>query len=446
MFRSLQLSLLVLLLSSLCLIPRIAGADMVRTADGTVTATFQNGTTYRSAEDTGTGTSLKATVNTKANFSVGRHIRFGKLGDWVRGEGIEVIDAKLQLYYHDEWWTKMTYHVAVSRSLDGSITNVAKEPESTFNILGDKWPAKQKTRRPSWIDFPLKPETVKAWIADEGKNRGLVIHVPKLTRGNDGKMVNLRLADKGKGALGPVFRSCASKKDAPRLVLRYRITGNAPPTSPLISCIPPMWGLHSEADLALTPSVDFNGDPISYETETAYGAAGATLAWRKAAAEVKGNRVHWRFADDWNALMGADPSLAVNGGLWLRVRAVDNRGGQSRWETTGPYTKAKRRATVWSTHGNRKIWPDLKPTSPHGAPVKIQCARNEWEPFQVAVMSHGGLSNVKVRASKFLDGHGNEVPAPTAYRAHYMPIADTATRRTGTSAWYPTPWYRWSIR
>jgi len=322
----------------------------------------------------------------------------------------------------------MTYHVAVSRSLDGSITHIAKDPESTFKILGDKWPAKQKTRRPSWIDFPLKAETVKAWISDEDKNKGLVLHVPKVTRGDDGRVVDMKLADGGKGALGPVFRSCASKKDSPRLVLRYRITGNASPTSPVVSGIPKMWGLYSEADLALTPSVDPNGDVFSYEIETARGASSAALTWRKAAAEVKGNRIHWRFGSDWNA---TGKIGKPDGGLWLRVRAVDNRGGSSRWETVGPYGKAGRALTVWGTHGNRKIWPDIKPTGPHGAPVKIQCARNEWEPFQVVVMSHAGLSNVKIDAGKLSDGRGHTVPAPTAYRAHYLPIADTANKRYG---------------
>ncbi|KPL02220.1 MAG: hypothetical protein AMK75_03100, partial [Planctomycetes bacterium SM23_65] len=391
------------------------------------TTVFQNGEVYASAKDSCEDASLKASVNLKDGFCVGRHIRFAELGDWIRGENVEILEAKLQLYYYDEWWTKMTYHVSVSRSLDGSIASVAREPESTFKILGDKWPAGEKTRRPSWIDFPLKPETVKAWISDESKNKGLVIHVPKVTRGNDGKVVDMKLADGGKGALGPVFRSCASKKDSPRLVLRYRITGNAAPTSPVVSGIPPMWGVYSEADLALKPSEDPNGDAFSYELETARGATLEKLTWRKAAAEVKGNHIHWRFGSDWDAT-GKVPLGKPDGGLWIRVRAVDERGGSSRWETAGPYGKSDKPWTVWSTHGNRKIWPDLKPTGPHGAPVKIQSARNEWEPFQVVVMSHAGLSDVRVEAGKLSDGRGHTVPAPTAYRAHYLPIADTANK------------------
>ena len=394
------------------------------------TTVFQNGEVYASAKDSCEDASLKASVNLKDGFCVGRHIRFAELGDWIRGENVEILEAKLQLYYYDEWWTKMTYHVSVSRSLDGSIASVAREPESTFKILGDKWPAGEKTRRPSWIDFPLKPETVKAWISDESKNKGLVIHVPKVTRGNDGKVVDMKLADGGKGALGPVFRSCASKKDSPRLVLRYRITGNAAPTSPVVSGIPPMWGVYSEADLALKPSEDPNGDAFSYELETARGATLEKLTWRKAAAEVKGNHIHWRFGSDWDAT-GKVPLGKPDGGLWIRVRAVDERGGSSRWETAGPYGKSDKPWTVWSTHGNRKIWPDLKPTGPHGAPVKIQSARNEWEPFQVVVMSHAGLSDVRVEAGKLSDGRGHTVPAPTAYRAHYLPIADTANKRYG---------------
>ena len=132
----------------------VRAMELTVAPDGVVAAVFQNGQTYASAEDASRDTSLRASVSTKGGFSIGRHLRFGKLGDWVRGEHVEVLDAKLQLYYYDEWWTKLVYYVAVSRSLDGSVLSIAEKPESSVKILGDKWPAGEKTRRPSWIDFP----------------------------------------------------------------------------------------------------------------------------------------------------------------------------------------------------------------------------------------------------------------------------------------------------
>ena len=408
-------------------VARAAEQAPPRPAGGPVelTVTLENGGAYASATDDAGEGALKPHVNMKAGASVGRKLRFGDLGDWIRGERIEILEAKLQLFYYDEYWTKLTYRVAASRSLDGSVTVIADEPEGTVDIRGDKWPPKEKTPRPSWVEIPLKPETVKAWLEGEKKNTGLVLHCPTVVK-DGGEAVAMKLVNTGGGGLGPYFRSCGGMQDRPRLVVRYRVNGNAPPSSPTLSGIPEMWKVYSEARLALEPSVDPNGDEFSYEIESAFGPKASELKWRKASASVEGGTVKWSFGADWKTLAGAG-----DGGLWLRIRAIDGNGGASRWEAAGPYDSADRPWTVWSTHGNRKIWPDIKPVSAHGSSVKIMCARNEWEPFQVVVMSHGGLSDVKIEAGKFTDGRGNEISALTGYRQHYMPIADTANRKYG---------------
>ena len=115
-------------------------------------------------------------------------------------------------------------------------------------------------------------------------------------------------------------------------------------------------------------------------------------------------------------------------------------GGQDVTATASPSeleTAPDRPWTVWGTHGNRKIWPDLRPVNPHGGSVEIQAARNEWEPFQVVVTAHDDLVNVRVSADQFRDAQGNTIVAPTVYRQHYIEIADTANKRYGKVGWVP---------
>ena len=96
-------------------------------------------------------------------------------------------------------------------------------------IRGDKWPAKEKTPRPSWVEIPIRPETVKAWLESEEKNTGLVLHCPTVVK-DGGETVSLKLVGSGTGGLGPYFRSCGGNQERPRLVVRYRVNGNAPPS------------------------------------------------------------------------------------------------------------------------------------------------------------------------------------------------------------------------
>lgn len=93
--------------------------------------------------------------------------------------------------------------------------------------------------------------------------------------------------------------------------------------------------------------------------------------------------------------------------------------------------------TIWSTHGNHKIWPGGKPLNEHGASVSIQSARNEWEPFQVAVAAHRALSGLRIDAGFFVNEQGDKIPAPTAFRIHYIPIEDTANKTFGRTGMVP---------
>ena len=412
-------------------------------AEGTVSKrefliTFSNDLMYTSATDDAGEAPLKPHINAKKKASAGRLIRFSNLGEWIKGDEIQIIDAKLQLYYYDEYWTKLIYHVNVSRSIDGTTKNIAKVPESVVEIYGDKWSAEKKTPRPSWIDFPIKPETVQLWLQDEDKNKGLVIHVGQLaSKKSKYSPEPLSVMKDTKGGLGPYFRSCTGPiNERPRLVVRYRVNGNAPPSSPVLGGIPKQWAIYQKAELGLKTSIDPNNDSFFYEVETAFGAAENDLTWSKGSAEVINETVKWNFGKDWGRF-GKSESDKQDAGLWLRIRAIDEHGATSRWDVAGPYIKAERPITVWGTHGNRKIWPDMRPVSEHGAPVKIQSACNEWEPFQIVVMSHAGLVNARIEAGVLSDDKGHEIATVTVFREHYMPVAETPNETYGKVGMVP---------
>ncbi len=421
------------------------------TAPAEVTLVLDSGKGYGGATDddrAGSG-DLKAHVNGATRHSVGRLLRFGGLPEWIRGEGIEVLDARLDLFYYDEYWSTRVYHVAVSRSLDGSVTRIADEPESVVPVVGNRLPAREHTPLKSWVSFAIKPETIALWHRDEAQNRGLVIHVPRMNKANGAKwwerdpdapeatedLALVAGSDMGEALLGPYFRSTQGPPaERPRLTVRYRITGNAPPSSPGLADAPTApRRLSGSIRLALVPAVDPNADAFAYETETAFGGQEKGLAWRKASAAVAADGVVWDFERDWSGLAGTTAGGSKEG-LWLRIRAVDSKGAASRWETVGPYARAERPWTVWGTHGNLKLWPDIQPTRAHLETIRIQAARNEWEPCQVAVMGHQALSGVEIRPGAFADGRGHAIAAPVAYRQHYLMIDDTANKsvaRTG---------------
>ena len=144
-------------------------------SDDGLSFVFRNEWEYTSAQDDDTkqqGSLFLGKPEGKKHL-----IRFGDLDRWVRGEGIEVIEAELRLYYYDEWWTQNVYHVAVARSLDGTVDSIAKTLESEVKIYGDKLSKGEKTPRPSWISFPIRPETVEDWVLHSERNHGLVVYV-----------------------------------------------------------------------------------------------------------------------------------------------------------------------------------------------------------------------------------------------------------------------------
>lgn len=156
--RSLHSELLILRRSE---IKQVAGIFLVATVlegltlavepkllpEGEITITFQNDDDYQFATDDAKGNRLKPSVDTKNNLGNSHLIRFGALSDGVRGEGVEIIEAKLLLYYYDEWWTKLVYHIGVAPSLDGTVENLG-EPDSTVQIYGDRWEPGKKTPLP----------------------------------------------------------------------------------------------------------------------------------------------------------------------------------------------------------------------------------------------------------------------------------------------------------
>ncbi len=422
-------------------------------AKGVLTLTLDGDAGYKGSSDRAGAGPLGVFVNGGKQQTSANWIRFGDLGEWIRGDGIEILEAKLQLYYYDEYWSTRVYYVTASRSLDGTATNLAEEPECRVKIPGCRLPRGESTPLSSWVDFPIKPETVKLWVQDEEQNKGLVLRVPKMNKGNGEKwwqsdpnapdatedLATVASAGGNDTLLGPRFRSCDGPPgERPRLVVRYSVTGNAPPASPKLAGIPAMSEMYDEAVLILTPSSDPNGDAFKYEIEATFDSEGENLKWKKADAAIEGSALKWRFGSDWVSLasnVAADEGAKK--GLWLRVRAVDLKGSSSRWETAGPYVRAERIWTVWGTDGNRKIWPDSMPDNMHGGLVKIQSAKNEWDSFQIAVASHGVLSEVKIEAGEFQNARDNKIAAPVVYREHYMPVAQTANRQYGRVGMVP---------
>jgi MYXO-CTERM domain-containing protein len=88
-----------------------------------------------------------------------------------------------------------------------------------------------------------------------------------------------------------------------------------------------------------------------------------------------------------------------------------------------------RAAQVWTTHGTEK----LRPSAPARATadVSISAARNEFEPFQIAIT--GAATNVRATATD-LAGPGAPIPV-RLYRAALITLSSPSSLDGGTGAW-----------
>jgi hypothetical protein len=204
-------------------------AAQVATA-GTATVVLQNGTDgYAGASDDARAGALKLTDDRKStdprypNPDYRHLLRFADLGRLVLGKGVKVVSAEVSLRYYDEWWSVNVYHLSLSRSQDGTVDAIASRPEDAVLLYGDRFEEKQKTPRPSWVTWKLRPETVQQWLAHPEQNRGLVLRVAERdsSRGDAGNY-------------GVTFRGCeyGMARERPRLTVTYTYTGNLPPQAP----------------------------------------------------------------------------------------------------------------------------------------------------------------------------------------------------------------------
>ena len=396
-------------------------------------AVFESGDSYASNSCDALGPTVDLKINMKNGTTAGHLFRFGKLGEWIKGEKLEILDARLELYYQDEYWSKITYHVAASRSLDGSIDNIANTPEGIVPILGDKWPNDRKTLLPSWVSLPINRETIRLWIEDDSKNQGLVLHVPSVNRGKDQKLIKLKLDQSSQGPFFVGFRSCNNPGDkkVPRLVVRYRVHGNAPPSPPQLDKFSGVNKIYMKSTVVWPESKDpNNGDRVHYEFEAGFN-KDDEITWSNATVQLDGANAVWMSEVDRDRFYKESHIPEKDKQLWYRVRAVDSSGDASRWSVMGPYLVTDKPWSVWGTHGNHKIWPDIEPPELTGSAIKIKAARNEWEPFQVIVKGHTGLLDIKITSSKLVDSQGNQISAPVIFHQHYLPITSTANTKYG---------------
>lgn len=427
-----QLSwILVVFFISVSMIVESAKAESIDVVE--IEAVFENGDNYAAVSCDVSGPAIDLNINMKKKTTVAHQLRFGDLGEWIRGEKIEILDARLDLFYQDEYWTKINYHVAASRSLDGTVENIANKPVSVVHIIGDKWPTVKKTPRPSWVSFPIDSETIRLWTEDESMNHGLVLHVPRVNRGRDQKLVDLELDRLSAGPFFVGFRSCKNPGDkkTPRLVVRYRVHGNAPPSPPALTKISGLQNIYKQSTIVWPESNDPNkGDQVHYEFEAGFTKDG-NINWSNATVELNGTKALWMSEVDRDRFYPSSPVAENEKKLWYRIRAVDSSGDASRWSVMGPYIVTDKVWSVWGTHGNHKIWPDIDPPQLHGIPIKIKAARNEWEPFQVVVKGNTELTELKIISSTLTDVKGNEIAAPVIFQQHYLPITSTANTKYG---------------
>jgi len=358
--------------AALLLIMASAGAG-APAKGGSVTVTFQNGLDgYAGASDDGREGAVKLMDDRKTadprwpNPDYRHVLRFADLEKMIAGGDLQIASAALSLMYFDEWWSVNVYHIALYRSLDGTADRLAPEPEDTVLVYGDKFRDGEKTPRPSWVTWKIRPETIAGWVKDPASNRGLALRVAKrdFSRGDEGNY-------------GIKFRGSAfgTARERPRLTVTYRFTGNLPPYAPL-------WDFRYRGAAVGREHVlrwhspapaDPNGDAVSYDVECRPPGG----PWRSVAAGLGATEYVWRTAE----LPAAD-------GYRLRVRARDAEGAASPWVESGGAFRVTRDDVAYQVgvatplEGIRR---DVPYEGDFAAALHIELAKNEYESAQVVV-------------------------------------------------------------
>jgi hypothetical protein len=345
-------------------------ASQVATA-GTATVVLQNGSDgYAGASDDGRAGAVKLTDDRKStdprypNPDYRHLLRFADLGSFVLGKGVKVVSAEVSLRYYDEWWSLNVYHLSLSRSQDGTVDSIASPPEDTVLLYGDRFDERQKTPRPSWVTWKLRPETVEQWLAHPEQNRGLVLRVAERdsSRGDAGNS-------------GVTFRGCeyGMARERPRLTVTYTYTGNLPPQAPQWAVRYANASVGREHVLRWSPARDVDGDAVRYEIEVARG----TGKWQRVAANVTGTGIAWKTT-----------GLPAGEGYRLRLRARDAHGAYSAWTASEGRFAIVREEVLYQVGvagAMEKIRRDVPYAGALGGTLRMALARNESEGGQIVV-------------------------------------------------------------
>jgi|GEM_PF-4452398 len=106
---------------------------------------------------------------------------------------------------------------------------------------------------------------------------------------------------------------------------------------------------------------------------------------------------------------------------------------------------AKAQPIIWVLDGMQRISPTTAPGA--GVSITLHAAKNEYEPFQIAIRAPAqGLTDVTVTASPLNGPSGAVIPASdiTLYREHFIQLARGSSdwegsNRPGGAGWYPEP-------
>ncbi|GIV18209.1 MAG: hypothetical protein KatS3mg022_3644 [Armatimonadota bacterium] len=88
---------------------------------------------------------------------------------------------------------------------------------------------------------------------------------------------------------------------------------------------------------------------------------------------------------------------------------------------TNPALLPGRSLALWQVNPLVKVFPD-DPPRPASQQLHIECARNEWEPVQVALWSRQPLQGVTVSVSPLRHASGAILPTPRLYRVQTVPV------------------------
>jgi hypothetical protein len=89
-------------------------------------------------------------------------------------------------------------------------------------------------------------------------------------------------------------------------------------------------------------------------------------------------------------------------------------------------------AAIWWCEGTYKVGRDRPPPTGEARPVRVEAARNEYEPIQVVVRPHQSLAEVMAKIDGLVD---EEVTAEVCLE-HYVKV-ETPTDAFGSRDWYP---------